>query len=270
MKKTIILSVLAVICLAGGMAFSDDKSEEPRLKFAFSERLRLETWDNTIGFDSSLADENTYTRTRTSLTAEWKALDTLLLVCKITNEFRYYFAPDDREFTINEFFFDQLYVKAVNPFGLTGSLTVGRQDIRFGEGFVVMDGGPLDGSRSAYFNGIKLDYQVCPQNILSMFYVYQSPTDRMLPKINGQEQKMIEQPEEGYALFFSGSIGNLKYEPYYIHKNIYETSTLKEESSIETLGLRALVPLNRGLEFTVEAASQWRAREGTSCKRGGI
>jgi hypothetical protein len=248
------------------MAFSDDKSEEPRLKFAFSERLRLETWDNTIGFDSSLADENTYTRTRTSLTTEWKALDTLLLVCKITNEFRYYFAPDDREFTINEFFFDQLYVKAINPFGLTGSLTVGRQDIRFGEGFVVMDGGPLDGSRSAYFNGIKLDYQVCPQNILSMFYVYQSPTDRMLPKINGQEQKMIEQPEEGYALFFSGSIGNLKYEPYYIHKNIYETSTLKEESSIETLGLRALVPLSRGLEFTVEAASQWGTKGDTDRK----
>jgi hypothetical protein len=270
MKKTIILPILVFICLLGGFAFSDDKTEEPRLKFAFSERMRLETWDNTVGFDSSLADENKYTRTLSSLTAEWKPFDSLLLVCKITNEFCYYFAPDDREFTINEFFFDQLYLKAVKPFGLTGSLTAGRQDIRFGEGFVVMDGSPLNGSSSAYFNGIKLDYQICPQNMLSMFYVYQSPIDRLLPTVNDQSQKFVEQPEEGHALFFSGSIGNLKYEPYYIHKNIYETSTLKEESSIETLGLRALVPLNRGLEFTVEAASQWRAREGTSCKRGGI
>jgi hypothetical protein len=260
MEKKILIILTALSLLLCAALSADDAANKSSFKLSFSERLRLETWDNTIGFDSSLADENTYTRTRSSLTAEWEPFDSLLLVCKITNEFRYYFAPDDREFTIHEFFFDQLYAKAVNPFGFPGSLTIGRQDMRFGEGFVVMDGGPLDGSRSAYFNGARLDYQISPQNTLSLFYMYQSPTDRMLPVINEQEQKMVEQPEEGYSLYFSGSLGSLRYEPYYIHKNIYETATIKEESSIETLGLRALIPLTGGLEFTGEAASQWGAK----------
>jgi len=264
MKKTIILPVLAVICLAGGMAFSDDKSEEPRLKFAFSERMRLETWDNTIGFDSSLADENTYTRTRSSLTAEWKPFDSLLFVCKITNEFRYYFAPDDKEFSIHEFFFDQLYLKAIEPFGLWGSFTIGRQDMRFGEGFVVMDGGPLDGSRSAYFNGARVDLNLYNFNgekgTITYFYVYQSETDRLLPLINDRSQMLIEQPEEGYSAYLSCTIEKRVWDVYYIHKNIYETATIKEESSIETLGLRALIPLTGGLEFTGEAASQWGSK----------
>lgn len=257
MKKTIILPVLMFICLLGVIAFSDDNAEEPKLKFSFSERMRLETWDNTIGFNSSLADESTYTRNRTSLAAEWKPLDSLQFVCKVTNEFRYYFAPDDREFTINEFFFDQLYVKVSDPFGIPATFKLGRQNIMFGEGFIVMDGGPLDGSRSAYFNGVRLDYRICDKNSVSVFYVYQPDTDRLLPIINDQSQKLIEQPEEGYALFFSGSLADFKYEPYYIHKNIYETSSLKEESSIETLGLRFVYPIVNNLELTGEGAAQW-------------
>jgi hypothetical protein len=260
MGKKILIILAAFSLLLCAALSADDEANRSSFKLSFSERLRLETWDNAIGFDSSLADENTYTRTRSSLAAEWKPFDSLVLVCKITNEFRYYFAPNDREFTIHEFFFDQLYLRAVNPFGIPASLTLGRQDMRFGEGFVVMDGGPLDGSRSAYFNGARLDYQINPQNTLSMFYVYQPSTDRMLPVINEQEQKMVEQPEEGYSFYFSGSLGSLKYEPYYIHKNIYETATIKEESSIETLGLRAIIPLTGGLEFTGEAASQWGAK----------
>lgn len=261
MNKIKIIIGCIIIVVFCHILSAGETTEESKFKISFSERLRLETWNNTIGFDSSLDDANTYTRTRTSLTADWKPIGSLEFICKITNEFRYYFAPDDRDFTINEFFFDQLYVKAINPFGLEASLTLGRQNMSFGEGFVIMDGGPLDGSRSAYFNGIRLDYTICPQNSFSVFYVYQPVTDRLLPVINDQEQKMVEQPEEGYGLLFSGSLQGIKYEPYYIHKNIYETSTLKEESSIETVGLRFVSPIIDGLELTGEGALQWGGKD---------
>lgn len=257
MKTIKTLSCLIILISLSNICYTEETQENSNFKIIFSERVRLETWDNAIGFDSDLADESTYLRTRTSIAAEWKPVESILFVCKITDEFRNYFAPDDREFTIHEFFFDQLYMKAVNPFGLSGSITIGRQDIRYGEGFVVMDGGPLDGSRSGYFNGIKLDYQICPQNSFSLFYAYQSVTDRLLPIVNDQEQKLIEQPEEGYAIFFSGSVQGIKYEPYYIHKNIYETSALKEESSIDTLGMRFICPVISALELTSEGAVQW-------------
>ena len=273
MGKKILIILAAFSLLLCSALSADDAADKSSFKLSFSERLRLETWDNTIGFDSSLADENTYTRTRTSLTAEWKPFDSLIFVCKITNEFRYYFAPDGREFTIHEFFFDQLYLKAIEPFGLWGSLTIGRQDMRFGEGFVVMDGGPLDGSRSAYFNGARLDINLYNVNgekgTITYFYVYQSETDRLLPLINDRSQMLIEQPEEGYSAYLSCTIEKRVWDVYYIHKNIYETAAIKEESSIETLGLRALIPLTGGLEFTGEAASQWGSKSDNDRKAYG-
>jgi hypothetical protein len=56
---------------------------------------------------------------------------------KFTNEFRVYMAPKNRVFNWNEVFFDNLYLKwkVSNTVPLT--LTAGRQDMKFGEGFVI-------------------------------------------------------------------------------------------------------------------------------------
>jgi hypothetical protein len=51
---------------------------------------------------------------------------------------------------------DNLYVNWDRPAGLPISIRAGRQDLTYGRGFVILDGTPLDGSRSIYSDAIKL------------------------------------------------------------------------------------------------------------------
>jgi len=52
----------------------------------------------------------------------------------------------------DEIVFDNLYLDVKNVFGLPLDLRIGRQDFLFtyGEGFVILDGTPYDGSRTVY------------------------------------------------------------------------------------------------------------------------
>jgi hypothetical protein len=58
--------------------------------------------------------------------------------------------------SFNEIVVDNLYVNWDRPDGLPVSFRVGRQDLTYGRGFVLLDGTPLDGSRSVYSDAAKL------------------------------------------------------------------------------------------------------------------
>jgi len=156
------------LCFLAGLAFlarsgtasasGEGDKPAPRLKLIFAERFRQETWDNAINLDDASAESFAYTRNKTTLGLQWFAAKGLEITGKLTNEFRVYFAPKDRPFGWNEVFFDNLYIKWKLPKDLPFTLTAGRQDIFLGEGFVIADGNPLDGSRSFYFNALRLDY----------------------------------------------------------------------------------------------------------------
>ena len=90
-----------------------------------------------------------------------------------------------------------------------------------GEGFLVMDGGPLDGSRSAYFNGLRLDYALKNRNNLTFFFVRQPRTDTLLPVVNDKEQAMVEQEEQGVGFYFSGALKKTGLEAYLFRKDAF-------------------------------------------------
>jgi hypothetical protein len=51
--------------------------------------------------------------------------------------------------------FDNLYVQADKPGGLPVKLKLGRQDIVLGNGWLMLDGTPLDGSRTIYLDALR-------------------------------------------------------------------------------------------------------------------
>lgn len=233
----------------------------PALSFVFTERIRQESSDNVTSLDESKTDSSVYVRFRTSLQAQWSFLAGFDLTVRLTNENRYYLAPKSdprikRNFDGHEIFFDSLNLKWTKPAGLPFTLTVGRQDLQFGEGFLIMDGGPLDGSRSAYFNGVRADWLLNEKNTITGFYVYQPRTDSLLPVLNDWSQKMVEQIEEGFGLYWTGTAGRWKTESYLFRKNVRAFETLPE-SHINILGGRARLPLIMNLELTTEAAFQF-------------
>jgi hypothetical protein len=170
-----VLLMAAVIAVGVALpAQAQETSDTARLRFYFWERVRQESWDNAMSLDEAAADTSAYVRLRTSLGALWTPGKSWAVHLRLTNENRVYLAPklDPRlktDFNVHEVIFDQLYVKWTSPRRPSLSLTLGRFDMMLGEGFLVMDGGPLDGSRTGYFNGLRLDYSLKNKNNLTFF-----------------------------------------------------------------------------------------------------
>ena len=238
--------------------FSQEASKPTRFKLSVSERFRFTTWDNAIGFEADPDNGWTFTRHRTSLDAAWTPVPKLEIRAKLTNEFWYFIAhPQDKDFNLHEVFFDNLYFRWKRPVGLPLELTLGRQNLMLGEGFVVMDAHPLDGSRSIYFNAARMDILFNAASRLILFYAYQPRTDTFLPVIKDRDQRLIEQPEEAVAAYFSGRIGRVGLDVYAVRKNIEATEDVPEESHINTLGSRFVAPVMERLALTGEAAYQF-------------
>ena len=254
--------IAALLVFAAGLAvapaLAQDKPDAaaPRLKLIFVERFRFETWDNAVSLDEAANDSNAYTRNRTTLGLSWKPLKNLEVLGKFTNEFRVYLAPKTTAFSWNEVFFDNIYVKWTVPGRVPFTVTVGRQDINLGEGFVIADGTPGDGSRSYYFNALRLDAGLAKGHVLTAFAHATEATDRYLPVINPVPRALAEQPERGLALYYAGTFGRAKVDVYAVHKSTEANEAWPAASRTETFGARAVATLAKPLSLTAEAAYQ--------------
>jgi hypothetical protein len=228
----------------------------PRFKLIFVERFRFEGWDNAVSLDEGAADGSAYTRNRTTLGLSWKPLKNLEVLGKVTNEFRVYLVPKSQAFGWNEIFFDNLYVKWTVPLRIPFTITVGRQDLNFGEGFVIADGTPLDGSRSYYFNALRVDVGLAKGHTLTAFGHFQETTDKYLPVINAVPRPLAEQPEQAVALYYAGAFGKTKIDAYAVLKSTDATELLPVATRTDTFGARAVAPLTKPLSLTAEAAFQ--------------
>ena len=216
------------------------------------------TWDNAIHLSNEAGGASTFTRHRTNVMGQWFPNNQVEFGLKVTNEFRNYFAPQGKDYKNSEIFVDLLYAKWQNDKVLPGTMTLGRQNIILGEGFVVMDGHPLDGSRSIYFNAARYDWTISKNKKLTLFYTYQPVTDESLVLAHDlEDQVLIEQPEEGIGAYFTGDMGKVNLQSYVIQKNIKETDARPEKSHITTLGSRLSLPLMPRLSITGEAAYQF-------------
>lgn len=255
MKKCIQLFLLFLLSFNLYNSEAKVEEKEKKVKWGLSERFRLVSWDNAIFLDDSRETANTFTRHRTSFWLDWKPFKKLRCYVKFTNEFRYYFQPD-KDFTIHEIFPDNLYLQLNLSGFLPVTITAGRQNIILGEGFVIMDPNPLDGSRSIYFNGLRLDGSLAKGHTITMFYVKQPVIDDWLPIVNPQDQLMIEQPEEGMGLYYEGKGFNLNWEGYVILKNKLKTEDFNISSQIQTFGARFKMPVSNNVSLTTEGAFQ--------------
>ncbi len=239
---------------------SETAKAGPRINFYFWERIRQESWDNTMSLDEAASDSSAYLRLRTGLGGQWRPDDAWEVNLRLTNENRLYLAPKSdpklrTNYNVNEVFIDQLNVKWKNPGRLPLTVTLGRQDMMFGEGFLIMDGGPLDGSRSTYFNGLRLDYALKHRNNLTFFFVRQPRTDTLLPVVNDKEQPMVEQEEQGLGFYFSGKAKETGIEAYLFRKDAFAHGGLPE-GKLHIAGGRVVHPFTTKLSLTAEAALQ--------------
>jgi hypothetical protein len=271
-NRIVSIALLLGFCICGAAnSFAQTTTGDSLSKFrlSVSERFRIETWDNSVSLSKAAKAGTSYLRTRTSAMGEWMPDESIDFALKLTNEFRTYYAPSTNNFHLNEVFIDQLYVKWNTNSFLTGALTLGRQNISFGEGFIVMDGTPLDGSRSTYFNAARYDWNINKSNSITIFGTYMPKQDNLLPVLNGNDIDpayegdgtycLSEQNETGGGIYYTGKYEKMNLQSYYILKSDIkpDKSIGQVRSDVHTVGSRLNTGLCKYVSTTFEGAYQF-------------
>ncbi len=240
-----------LICFAGSA------SGEVIFKWGFKERVRQTYLVNPFDLRDETADDMNFLRVRSQLWFSVKPRQGWELFVGLNNEHRHWFKPNDRDFEIDEFIIENLYVKVTNPGGLPVTVTAGRQNIMYGEGFIFMDGGPLDGSRTGYFNALRVrignDRRAVELHALSNPY-----KEKYLPLGNSLEKPLIEVNERGAGLYYTdNSFSRVKLEAYYIYKYAENDDVEAVNGYVQTIGTRFVASAREGLSLNGEGAVQF-------------
>lgn len=264
-----------------------------------SVRLRQEIWDNVVdlGTMPDKQPDRNFFRLRLQLWNEIKFNNNLSLYGRLTTEPKYYTGPyrlsldyegkeytNKKRFDQDELIIDNLYLDIKKPFDLPFNLRLGRQDFlgkdMYGEGFLILDGTPGDGSRTFYFNALKATLLIADGHTVDIVYVSNPKTDQYLPSLHpsyydkptgglyiNHKKRLTASNERGFWIYGRHKIlEGLKIEPYYIYKKEKEYDVIKE-NYINTFGLRAIFSIS---DFSLrgELAKQFGKYDNEVKRRG--
>ncbi len=247
-KKLFIFTIVFIISCA---SFPNLAFAKINFKWGPYERLRYEYWKNMFDLDNSAKDNRSFFRIKTSLWGEADFNEDINLFVKLTNEnkaYTYYYQTSTGKkgyrYSINEVVFDNLYLGVKNLVGLPLDLRLGRQDLSpsdYGEGFILNDGTPEDGTRTYYFNALKATWHWNDKNTTDFLYIDDPKKERFLPVINHVKGKQMlnATDETGCGIYHkSDTIKNLHLESYYFFKTEEGGTQIltSEETKLNTIG----------------------------------
>jgi hypothetical protein len=248
-----------LLLFISGALFAEN-APRSALDWGYRLRLRQEYGANLSDFSNALADDNNYLRVRSQLWGSWSPIARWKLYAMLNNEHRHWYKSnkgfEHRKFEIHELIFESLYVEGKSIAGSPFGFVAGRQNLFYGEGFICWDGGPLDGSRTAYFNALLLTASFGTRR-LDAHFISDPERDRYLPIANNQKQSLIEWDETGAGLYYTDeSFEGRKLEAYYFFKNENDEDDAYPVSDIHTVGARASGKGFGRLTFAAEGALQ--------------
>lgn len=270
-------------------------------RYGADERARWEYFDHIPSKVDvpaySRNGENDYFRFRTRIWSEFDLLPSVTARARIVNESRSWLYPDmsqkpqksSSEWP-DEWVFDNLYLEARDLLDKTVDIRAGRQDLIYGNGRVILDGTPGDGSRTLYFNAVKATVKSIPDSQLDLFGIYNPPEDQWA--INGAQRDLsafARAPEgvteSGAGLYLkNATLKPLPLEAYLIYKResaydqpvkanatgkfpapTYAWQTMEPstkvihnpDNDIETTGFRLMPVFNDNLTGNLEVAGQY-------------
>jgi len=240
-----------------------------KIEYGFDHRVRTEMFDNYLDMNGEGMDTRRHLRFRTRAWTNVTFGDNVTFSIRLANEFRKITtaAPGTvttfRQTAPDETFIDNLYVDVKKLFVPGLSLRIGRQDLMRGEGFLIAEGSPLEGSRSFYFNAVSLAYQY-RNSTVEVLGILQPGRDRLLPKFNDRTARLSEADESMVGLYYTGKkIAGNDIETYFLHKKQYHDSRsptspiFLPDRHVETAGARVSRTLAKDVTAAGEFAYQW-------------
>jgi hypothetical protein len=169
------------------------------------------------------------------------------------------------DFDAGEVFIDVLNVRARNVFGSPLTLTLGRQDIVLGDGWLVADGTALDGPRSTFFDAVRLTLELKDlQTTADLIYLdLDYNGDRHIPILRSQHLSLNEQDERGFILWAANrSLRNTEINGYYMYKDCDRILRNSDQGFMHIFGGRAAGDLGDRWQYRAEGAHQFGRRSG--------
>lgn len=285
------LLAASLLLAAGAVARADDS-------FRLSGDLRLR---NTFLVGVGLRGEDpnadrTFQRYRLRLRADAVVTGSVRATARLLWEGRHYAKPDGDAWPVAGFeswyggalLFDLLAVEVKRPGGLPFDAKVGRQEIVLGDGWLVQDGTPIDGSRTGYFDAARLTFgAVSSGRTVDLVWLDQAADTRRFPRpLLGGTEDQLEQGERGAILYARDErlLKGAKLDAYAVWKDSRTNATPgnvrvnngapfpspSDSGEVLTFGGRAERALAPGWEARVEGAVQRGRRNGRDLRAFGI
>ncbi|MGD8787028.1 MAG: alginate export family protein [Phycisphaerales bacterium] len=244
------------------------KTLPPWLEMGADFRFRV-VYDNDRHLDNqAIGHDRLNTRYRGRVQAKIKQSEDFAYNFRIVSEPRYYHRPPsmNKQFTHHEGIFDRFNFVWQNAFDLPATVTVGRQEIKLGSAWLLIDGTPLDGGRTNFFDAVRLTYNLEGWGTTADLIWVQNNGDtaKWLKPFNDRDIDVAEQDEQGAILYLSKKPTENSYiDGYFIYKHDYDrnvSSGYKGETY--TFGTRLGDKLGEHWQYCFEFAPQFGHKNG--------
>jgi len=179
--------------------------------------------------------------------------------------------------------FDTLNVQWKNPCNLPATLTIGRQDILLGDGFLVGDGTPEDGSFTSFLDSARLTYKLddIHTTIDAIGLIQCARPDGWLPTLGPSTKTgdhvepllLTDQNEKGAILWVANkSLPEFNVDGYFMYKHddrLNDPVTFGDNADIYTVGGRVSGLVIEQWKYSVEGAYQFGRKEDPNLNVGG-
>ncbi len=271
--------------LLAALSFAPATAEESKDWGSWGADLRLrQVFIGNVGLnDDGLTADRTFQRYRARLWGQVAPTEGFEANARLIWEGRHYNKPDVYDdWYSGAVLFDSLNVNFKGIAGSPLSLKLGRQDVILGNGWLVLDGTPIDGSRTIYFDAARAGYVAEPiGTTFDLIYVNNSAdTDRFPQQLNDDPEDQIEQDEEGVILYARNKslVKDWDLDGFFIWKSNDEVlypdrtpQTLRinngapfpsqsDDGEVYALGVRADGKLTQNWGVRAEAAYEWGDR----------
>jgi hypothetical protein len=184
------------------------------------------------------------------------------------------------EWTMNEAIPDRFNVQWKNFLGLPVTITAGRQDIIFGNGWLVLDGTPLDGSRTIFFDAIRgtVDLEDWKTTVDLIYICQQADSDQHIGPFCDKDFHNIEQDEQGVIVYVKNKcLPKTQIDGYFIYKADKQDLgsepgdvgagrlapwQVGTDADIYTFGARVAGELDENWKYRAECAYQFGNKNG--------
>jgi hypothetical protein len=252
------------------------KKPFPGFDWGFDFRLRYEWYEKSQTLSEGYANnELGYFRFRPRIWVSLAPIEQVRFNARLISEPRYYLRPAASEgWTYQEGLLDQFNLQITNVPMQGLSLTVGRQDLAFGNKWLIFDATSTDGTRTEFFDAARLrfDAREIKTSFDAIYVLQYADSDHWLPVINDQNRPISEQDERTGIFYVSNkSLPRTQLDGYVMYRDQSDPVSARGNVGYTWVaGARVQGEVGKRWEYRAEVAPEWGELNGHDLRAWGF